>query len=213
MLLLYVPILMRHLEWRYAVIWHNQVPEPRYTIYGDRWREALARMRRLEGEPRHLFTQLLAHVDAGWKQVRQLQLMCERYGTESPRSGPVHDVLAFIDGDVVDTFRELAFDAADLVPGWDGWEQAADPGNMDGDASLLARYLGVLRLAAASEELPAQLRNVSTLVSTALQGWEFEFTRLLRAIDEAVILPSLSDAEPGAERPRFSATGEDSSIA
>lgn len=193
------------------MIWHNRSSEPRHTIYVDRWREALARLRRLEGEPKRLFTELLAHVDAGWLYVRQLQLACERLGAGEGQSTAVRDVLAFIDGDVVDTFREIAFDAADLVPGWDGWGRAADPGDMDGDASLLARYLGVLRLAAVSEELPEQLREVSTNVSTALYGWEAKFTRLLRAIDETVILPSLSDEEPTPER-RFSATGEDSSI-
>jgi hypothetical protein len=210
--LLYVPILMRHLNWRNAVIWHNQSKEPSHTIYLDRWREGVTRLRGLTGEPRRLFTELLGHVDAGWKHVRELQLACETLARAGTQNMALRDVLAFIDADVVDTYRELAFDAADLVPGWAGWAQVADPGNLDGDASLFTRYLGVLRLAAASDELPQHLRDVSNGTWTGMQGWGPRFEQLLRAIDETVILPSLSSAEPDAERPRFSATGEDSSI-
>lgn len=210
--LLYLPILMRHLERRYAVIWHGQPSEPRHTIYVDRWRKALARVRLLEGEQRRLFAELLAHVDTGWRHVRQLQLEVERLATPSAKHVQIGDVLTFIDVDVVDLYREIAFDAADLVPGWDGWAQAADPGNMDGDATLFMRYMSMLRLAAASDELPRQLRDVSTEVWAELQGWEAGFTRLLRSIDKAVILPSLSEpsvGSGGSGPPRF---GEDSSI-
>lgn len=191
------------------MIWHDPPSEPRHTIYVDRWREAVGRLRLLEGEQRRLFTELLAHVDTGWRHVRQLQLEVERHATASAKHVQMRDVLAFIDADVVDTYREIAFDAADLVPGWDGWAQAADPGNMDGDATLFMRYMNMLRLAAASEELPRQLRDVSTEVWAGLQGWEAGLTRLLRAIDKTTILPSLSAPAMNAEPPRFRVAGED----
>lgn len=207
--LLYLPILMRHPERRYAVIWHDQPSEPRHTIYGDRWREALARLRLLEGEQRRLFTELLAHVDTGWRHVRQLQLEVERVAMPSAERVQVRDAFTFIEADLVDTYLEIAFDAADLVPGWHGWAQAADPGNMDGDATLFMRYMSMLRLAADSEELPGQLRDTSMEVWEELQGWEAGFTRLLRAIDRTVILPSLSAPAVNAHPPRFRVAGED----
>jgi hypothetical protein len=174
------------------VIWHPQTDEPEHTIYVDRWRAALARLRALDGEQKRLFTDLLAHVDAGWEQVRQLQLALERHTPSSAENATMREILAFIDGDIVDTFREMAFDAAALVPGWKGWADAADLGDMDGDASLFMRYLNVLRLAATSVEFPARMTEVITRVWTGLEGWDTEFARLLRAIDKTIILPSLA---------------------
>ena len=89
----------------------------------------------------------------GWNAgVRELQMIYERNAHLEARGGALSDVLAFIDADVVDLYRIIAYDAADLVPGWGGWEESADPGDMDGDASEFARYLGVLRLAAQAPE-------------------------------------------------------------
>lgn len=189
------------------MIWHTRADEPRHTIYVDRWREALARLRGLSGEQRRLFTELLAHVDAGWRQVRQLQLAFERLAPEQIQSAAARDVLAFIDGDVVDTFREIAFDAAGLVPGREGWEAAADLGNMDGDASVFMRYLSVLRLAGASTEFPQPMHDVTARVWSGLNGWDADFARLLRAIDKAVILPSYSEGQDVTARIRPEADG------
>lgn len=177
------------------MIWHTQTDEPEHTIYVDRWRAALVRLRTLQGEPKRLFTDLMAHVDAGWKQVRQLQLALERHTSSGAENATVREILAFIDGDIVDTFREMAFDAAALVPGLEGWADAADLGDMDGDASLFMRYLNVLRLAATSVEFPARMTEVITQVWTGLEGWDAEFARLLRSIDKAVIMPSLPEQD------------------
>jgi hypothetical protein len=176
--------------------------EPEHTIYVDGWRKALARLRHLEGEERRLLTELLAHVDAGWRHVRQMQLACERITSESSQNRAMRDVLAFLGADVVDTFRELALDAAALVPGWEGWEEAADPGDMDGDAGVFIRYLGVLRVAAASGELSSELRDVITSVSTELADWDGRLTRLLRTIDEVVVMPLLSKQDTAGLHPQ-----------
>lgn len=175
------------------MIWHTRANEPKHTIYVDRWREALARLRGLNGEKQGLFTELLAHVDAGWKQVRRLQLAVESFAPERAQGPAARDVLAFVDGDVVDTFREMAFDAAGLVPGREGWDASADLGDMDGDASVFMRYLSVLRLAGASAEFPETMHDVTAQVWDGLEGWDAEFTRLLRAIDRTVISPSSSE--------------------
>jgi hypothetical protein len=158
----------------------------------DRWRKALARLRHMEENERRLFTELLTHVDAGWKHVRRLQLACEQLAPEGSEKSALHHTLAFIDADVVDVFRELAFDAAALVPGWEGWDNAADPGDMDGDAGAFTRYLEILRVAAASGELPPELRVVITGVAAELEDWDIGLTRLLRSIDEVVVGPLLT---------------------
>ncbi len=85
----------------------------------------------------------------------------------------------------------IVLDAADLVPGWAGWEHAADPGDMDGDAVLFARYVGVLRLAAQSAELDPGLFADVEGACAALEGWYARLADVLRTIDEEVIRPSL----------------------
>jgi hypothetical protein len=162
---------------------------------GTRWLDARARVYALEPRQQEVFTRLLAHIESGWCRVRELQGVYDRRAALEARGGPLGDILGFIDGDVVDLFRAIALDAADLVPGWEGWERAADPGDMDGDAFLFARYVGVLRLAAQSRELDrAFLGNVES-TCVALEGWYAQLTDVLRTIDEEVIRPSLPPDE------------------
>jgi hypothetical protein len=145
-----------------------------------------------------LFSQLLAHIESGWfAGVRDLQLIFERSrGEVNPEGGPAADVLGFIDADVVDLYRAVAADAADLVPGRPDWPEEADPGNLDGDATQFVRYLSVLRSAAQSPKLqPSGIGAAIERACSALAGWHSELSELLRAIDEEVIRPILPPDE------------------
>lgn len=182
----------------YTVTLTQLSEEPEHTIFRPGWHDATARLGALEPRQRDLFSQLLAHIESGWRiGVRDLQLIFERSrGEASPAVGPAADVLSFIDADVVDLYRAVAADAADLVPGRPDWPEEADPGNLDGDATQFVRYLSVLRSAAQSPALqqsdtgPAIERACSALV-----GWHSELSRLLRPIDEEVIRPILPPDE------------------
>jgi hypothetical protein len=57
-----------------------------------------------------------------------LQIAYERLEHLAPEEGEMAHFLDFIDADVVDLFRVVASDAADLVPGLEAWEECADPG-------------------------------------------------------------------------------------
>lgn len=170
--------------------------EPAHSIFRPRWHEARARLSLLKSHEREIFFRLLAHVERGWSDgVGELQAIYERHSHLEADDTPTADFLAFIEGDVVDVYLTMASDAADLVPGWPGWMESADPGDMDGEAFLFARYVGVLRLAAQSPELePEVVAGVETACS-ALAGWYDELAEILRVIDKEVLRPRLPPEE------------------
>ncbi|HEX2078103.1 MAG TPA: hypothetical protein VHG08_10345 [Longimicrobium sp.] len=173
---------------------HNTLRLPPAGV-GSRWLDARARLLELRPDQQEMFARLLTHIESGWSRVRELQGIYDRNAALEAQGGPVSDLLGFIDGDVVDLFRAIVLDAADLVPGWAGWEHAADPGDMDGDAVLFARYVGVLRLAAQSAALDPTLFADVESACAALEGWYARLADVLRSIDEEVIRPSLPPDE------------------
>lgn len=168
--------------------------EPQHTIYHPGWWNARARIRKLPKRQRALFTRLLDHVERGWRHVRLLQIAYERLEHLARGEGELAYFLDFIDADVVDLFRVVASDAADLVPGLDEWEEAADPGDMDGDMTVFIRYLHLLHLAAGSPCIPVPLKETVDATVAGLDGWLPRLTSLLRTIDHEVVRPSLVPA-------------------
>jgi hypothetical protein len=169
-----------------------QLGEPLHTIYTPRWWNARARIQKLPKTQRALFAELLDHVERGWKHVRTLQIAYERMEQLTRGGDELAHVLDFIDADVVDLFRVVASDAADLVPGLEEWEDAADPGDMDGDMTVFVRYLHLLHLAAGSPGIPAPLKETVDAAVGGLDGWLPRLIHLLRTIDHRVVRPSLA---------------------
>ena len=166
--------------------------EPEHTIYSPQWWNARARIRKLPKRQQALFTRLLDHVEAGWRHVRTLQIAYERLEHLTRNESELAQFLDFIDADVVDLFRVVASDAAELVPGLEAREEGADPGDMDGDAALFLRYLQVLRMAARSGAVPEQLRDTVDAGAAGLSGWLPRLGSVLRSIDHRVVRPSLA---------------------
>ena len=164
--------------------------EPRYTIHVDGWRDARQRIGRLDPPLKALLEPLLDHVEAGWAHVRPLQRW---YEAEQEHARAASDdyalLLDFIDGDLVDLFRELAAAVAALVPGYAGWETEADPGGVEGELDRFVRYFAVFRYAVEAADAPEGLRAAVRAAAQGLAGWSTEFAVLLAAINEAVIAP------------------------
>jgi hypothetical protein len=166
--------------------------EPQHTIYRPEWWNARARIQKLPKKQRAMFTELLDHVERGWKHVRTLQIAYERLEHLARSGDELAHFLDFIDADVVDIFRVVASDAADLVPGLEAWEECADPGDMDGDMTVFIRYLHLLHLAACSPRTPAPLKETVDATVAGLDGWLPRLVSLLRTIDNRVVRPSLA---------------------
>lgn len=168
----------------------EDLPEPLHTIYLPWWTDARQRAQRLDPPLRAMFGRMLDHVEAGWTHVAPLQRWYEAHRDRArDASDDYAHLLNFIDGDLVDLFRELAVGVAALVPGYDGWEAEADPGGVDGELGRFARYFAVFQRAVEAIGVPAKLGDAVRAAAQGLAGWATELAVLVRAIDEAVIVP------------------------
>lgn len=162
---------------------HPADTEPRHTIHVEGWRDARQRIARLDPPLQALLGPLLDHVEAGWAHVRPLQVWyeAEREHARTASDDYAH-LLNFIDGDLVDLFRELAAGVAALVPGYDGWEAEADPGGVEGELDRFVRYFTVFRYAVEAADAPEGLRAEVRAAVQGLAGWSMELAVLLTAI-------------------------------
>lgn len=172
--------------------------EPLHTIHVAWWKDARARALLLEPSIRPMFTRALDHVEAGWEHVGLLQRWYESQREHAWKSSDDYaHLLSFIDGDLVDLFREVASEVAALVPGYAGWEAEADPGSVEGELDRFQRYFTVFRYAADGMNAPGGLRDVVHAAVQGLSGWATELAVLVTAIDEAVIAPLYHHDGPG----------------
>jgi hypothetical protein len=140
--------------------------EPSCTIYGPAWYAARERALSAEAGTRRLLVDLLDVVETGWWAVRDLQHWFDGNRARAVQKDAYGHLLAFVAGDLVDVYRDMAGGVADLVPGWEGWEREADPDGVLGDVDTFERYLALLNLAAQAAEAPEPF---AVLVASAAQ--------------------------------------------
>lgn len=90
--------------------------------------------------------------------------------------------MSFVDGDLVDVFREAAGGAADLVPGWPGWTTEADPDGLIGDVDTFVRYLALLHLAVQAAPVPEPFAVLVASVAERFTGWGEEVSALATTV-------------------------------
>ena len=170
--------------------------EPARTIYVDWWADARARVEAMEPVIGAPLAAALHHVEAGWEHVRELQRWHDD-NRERALGEPddYAEILNFIDGDLVDVFREIAAGVAGLVPGYASWADEADPGSVDGDLDVFRRYLTVFTLAVEQAPGAEPLRVVSRAVARGLAGWCAELEVLVTAVDAVLGPGPLADAD------------------
>lgn len=165
-----------------------EVAEPLHTIHGAAWRDARDRTRLLGPPLQAMCTALLDHVEAGWAHVRRLQRWYEDHREDAlERSDDYAHLLRFIDGDLIDLFREVAAGVAALVPGYPDWEAEADPEGVEGELDRFVRYFTVFRHAVETIGAPADLRDDVRAAAQTLGGWHTELAALLAASRETVL--------------------------
>jgi hypothetical protein len=156
--------------------------EPLHTIYQAEWCRARAWLERGGGPMRRVLAELMNHVEAAWRQLRPMQVLYEADPGRARQTDFHGQLLNFIDGDLVDVFRSVAFDTAALVPGWDGWSEAIETlDDLDGDATLFARYADVLIMAVHHPDVPMHLRAAAGRFGPVMLGWYAQFAALLAA--------------------------------
>jgi hypothetical protein len=161
--------------------------EPLRTIYVEWWNDARARVHTVAHQMRPALLAALDHVEAGWEHVRELQRWYDDHRERAQAADDYAMLLNFIDGDLADVFREVAAGVAALVPGYTEWGEDADPGTLDGDIDVFARYLAVFALAVEHTPGAEPFRDLARDCARGLAGWATECAALVAAIDEAVV--------------------------
>lgn len=172
--------------------------EPRRSIYVLTWDDAWRRAERLAPGTRPLFIALLRHIEDGWRDVRLLAGWYDEHRVLSSFDARWHALVDFVDGDVVDVYRETALEACALVPGWANWEEEADPGDVESEAECFQRYLALLALAVEVEGAPAELREITRTVDRNLHQWSAGMRILLAEINDRVMDQRKSSAPAAA---------------
>jgi hypothetical protein len=122
---------------------------------------------------------LLARVESGWHALRDLQHWAEANRLHENEADTYGHLLAFIDADLVDVFREVAGGVAELVPGSPGYEDKVDPEGIIAEAETFARYLTLLRLAVQAAQVPASFAVLTASAAERLAGWGDEVAALV----------------------------------
>jgi hypothetical protein len=157
--------------------------EPRATLYTEAWAGAVLRVTQLPPRDRQAFGRLLALVEAAWEHLRPAQVFVERH---TPDPGAPWSVLVqFLDAEVIDLFRGLAFSLTEYIPGPPCWDDDSDPTNLDADAGLFGRYMEVLYMAADRPDVPGDFRHLVCSCRNGLARYVEEFTSSIAAIEDA----------------------------
>jgi hypothetical protein len=157
--------------------------EPRATIYTEAWAGAVLRVAHLPPRHREAFGILLALVEGAWEHLRPAQLFVERH-TPHP-AAPCSLLVQFLDSEVIDLFRGLAFSVTEYIPGPPCWDDDSDPTNLDADAGLFGRYMEVLYMASDRAEVPEDFRELVCKTRNGLVRFVEEFTSNIAAIEGA----------------------------
>jgi hypothetical protein len=156
--------------------------EPVHTIYGAGWYAARQRAHAATANGAAELVRLLDLVESGWHVLRDLQHWYESNVPRADAGDAYAQLLAFVDGDLVDVFREVAGGAAALVPGWTGWAVEADPDAVVGDVETFVRYLALVDLAVQAAPVPEPFAAQVASVAQRFTGWGTEVSALVVAI-------------------------------
>jgi hypothetical protein len=156
--------------------------EPAATIFTSAWAHAVQRVNQLpSGEPRRGFGMLLRLMETGWHHLRPAQHYVERHPPDP--AAPCCVLVQFLDSEVIDLYRGLAFSITEYVPGATGWDDDADPTSLDADAGLFGRYLEVLYMAADRPDVPEEFRKLVCNCRNALTRFVEDFTYNIAVIE------------------------------
>ena len=160
--------------------------EPHYTIYGSAWDDARARVDALPTpELRGTYAGLLDYVEAGWAILRPLQREAETIlAWRRSHADPATAVAAYVDGDVTDEWRGIAFRCRDAVPGLEGAAQELAAYCPADEAESVLRYLLVLGMASGDPCFPVGLQSLVPGAVEAFRQWVEGFPAVLAPVED-----------------------------
>jgi hypothetical protein len=175
----------------------KQSGEPRVTLYSHEWRNGMFLIGAIPEPERGYYRAFFAHLETGWKTVRVLQIAAESllHG-----HSPCDDVANWVDVEITDNFRWLAFACLQMIPNvriFDaeleerlneggfaspfGQEPPVD--ELEPEAQMLGRNVRLLAMMEGAAGFPHALRGIVAPAASALTAWE----RALPAVAAPVV--------------------------
>jgi hypothetical protein len=162
--------------------------EPHASLYTPEWQQGMFALGLMPEPERAYYAAFFAHLDAGWKTVRTLQLAAETllYG-----HSPEDDVANWLDVEITDNYRWLAQACLQMIPSLRifaedepapadkphrfypfGPEPPVD--EFEFEVRVLARNVRLLAAMEGAASFPAALRGIVAPAASALTAWERE---------------------------------------
>ncbi len=160
-----------------------QTMEPVRTIYTEDWvcrRSDLERL--IEVGRAGPLPRALAQLEAGWENVRPLEVMCETREPESHRDGAEDAILDHVEMEIVDLFRWIAGETLGCIWRPGARSIAASVDDLETEVEALRRKVRMALLAVQGESVPESMRAVVTEQAAPLLDWSFRFAGTVNAI-------------------------------
>jgi hypothetical protein len=114
-----------------------------------------------DDEDRELFARMLRAFEEGWPHVAPLQAYCDGRRTRIGKDDDEGAVLQFLEVEIVDLFRSLAFACAESIPGGERRSsRELSVEELQSEAHLLVLQVRLAVLAVADSSIPDPLRDV-----------------------------------------------------
>jgi hypothetical protein len=156
--------------------------EPHRTIYSEAWDEARECVAALPGRLGRVYRECLDYMEAGWAILRPVGIAAEDTLANGGDSRSTYHTCTFIDVEIVDLFRYVAFGRRDRVPGFTPEYGYAGSCEVLTDAEEVQRFLHVLGLAAANPECSALIRDAMAPALPAFDRWVAGVPRMMRPV-------------------------------
>jgi len=137
-------------------------------------------IRAMEEPERGYYRMFFAHLETGWLIVRQLQLAAESllYG-----HSPDDDVSHWVDVEITDNFRWLAFACLQMIPDFRILPELGDRSpfgpeppvdELEPESQMLGRNVRLLAMMEGAAAFPQALRGLVGPAASAFTAWERE---------------------------------------
>ena len=145
-------------------------------------RNQLAGRDDLDEATSRLLTAAMDHLEHGWVVLAPLERWVEHRHPERERADDAYGfLLTFVEADLLDAFRTVAFNVMHLVREWPEFDRVTPD---DVELSLFVRYVSVLRQATEGADVPDAFRDLVHGLAPLDPGapWERELSATLAAI-------------------------------
>ena len=176
--------------------WH-QPGEPFASLYTPEWTNGLYLIGAMPEPEQGYYRAFFAHLDAGWRALRPVQLAAESliHG-HSPRD----DVADWINTEITDNFRWLANACLQMIPAVNvlaelrdrppfGPEPPVD--ELEPESQMLGRNARLLAMMEGAAGFPHALRGLVGPAASALTAWERELPTVAAPVVAYVVSRTL----------------------